>query len=656
MKVAYSHLIKFIPCKPSLSDISEKFFQLGHEHEIHNNIFDMELTPNRGDCLSINGLLRDLKVFYKIDLNHPTYENQIDSLKIDFVNNVKDSCSNIAFLKIDIEGDIKPYRGMFKNYFNDLGVNKNNFFTDISNYISYETGQPTHCYDAKKISDKFSLETISDDIEFETLLDKKINLCGNNLVFMRGGDIINLAGVIGGKNTACSKNTKSVIIECAYFDPKSVIGKSVKYDIKSDAAYKFERGVDPLCHEKVLRRFIYIVEKHSKIKNLQIFKRNYNDLMPCEILTSPENINKILGTSIEDNLYEDILIKLGFRLKDNKIVVPSHRSDVNTENDVAEEIARVIGYDNIPLESFNIPEIKDIHTIKNFDEFQFYLKDLLYENGFNEVINYPFVSDVSNNSIKVDNPIDSNKSFIRTSLQKSLVENLLYNEKRQKDSIKLFEISDTYFSQNNSIKNNKLVGIICSGRVGKNYKDFSKNIDVTYLKEILEKFSEEITFDIKQIPRDDLDSKIKNPIAYVEFEINGLLKYNSKNNKAQKKLIKFNKYNPISEYPLSQRDLSFSIKKKSSYDEIQKLVLNYGNEIIKEIFIFDFFHNEKSHEVKIGFRIVFQSVTQTITDDQINEVMDCIINDALKIDSVNIPGLVRWPALSTIYLYNNLPY
>lgn len=641
MKVAYSHLINFIPSKPSLSDISEKFFQLGHEHEINNNIFDMELTPNRGDCLSINGLLRDLSVFYEIDLDHPSYVNEIDSLKIDFVNNAKDCCSHIAFLKIDIERDIKPYRGVLKNYFNDLGVNKNNFFTDISNYISYETGQPTHCYDAEKISDKFSLEIISDDVEFETLLDKKINMYGNNLVFSMSGDIINLAGVIGGKNTACSKNTKSVIIECAYFDPESLIGKSVKYDIKSDAAYKFERGADPLCHEKVLRRFIHIVEKHSKIKNLEIFKRDYNDWSPSEISTSAGNINKILGTSVEDNLYEDILIKLGFGLKDKKIVVPSYRSDVNNENDIAEEIARVIGYDNIPLESFKIPEIKDIHTNKSLDEFQLYLKDLLFEHGFNEVINYPFVSEVSNNCIKIDNPLDSNKPFIRTSLQKSLVENLLYNERRQKDSIKLFEISDTYFSKNNRLKNNKLVGIICSGRVGKNYKDFSKNIDVTYLKDILEKFSHEITFDIKHIPRNNLDSKIKNQIAYVEFEINDLIKYNFKKKKVQKKSLKFNKYNPISEYPFSQRDISFSIKKKSSYDEIQKLVLNYNNDLIKEIYIFDFFHNEKNHEVKIGFRIVFQSITQTITDNQINEVMDCIIDDALKLDSVNIPGLTR---------------
>ena len=115
MKVAYKHLINFIPSKPSIDDISNKFFQLGHEHEIHEGIFDMEITPNRGDCLSINGLLRDLAVFYEIVPSCEIYKGEIKPYAIDFINKAPKACPSIAFLKIDIEGDIKPYEGLLKN-------------------------------------------------------------------------------------------------------------------------------------------------------------------------------------------------------------------------------------------------------------------------------------------------------------------------------------------------------------------------------------------------------------------------------------------------------------------------------------------------------------------------------------------------------------
>lgn len=644
MKIAYKHLIGFIPSKPSLLDISEKFFQLGHEHEIIDDVFDMDLTPNRGDCLSVMGLLRDLAVFYDVDLDNKVYTDNINSLELDFINYSKESCPFISFLKIEIEDEIGSYKGVLKDYFDDLGINKNNFFTDVSNYISYETGQPTHCYDANKINDRLLLKTIDDDEEFETLLGKKIQLHGKNLVFMQNKNVINLAGVIGGNDTSCSKKTNSVIVECAYFDPEIVIGKSTSYDINSEAAHKFERGVDPLCHEKVLRRFIHIVGQHSKIKNIQIFKKSYQEWIPTKISANSLKINKILGTSIDSENYEDILLKLGFTYENNKLLVPSYRSDIKTENDIAEEVARVIGYNNILPTNLEIPEISGSENSIKFKDFESHMKAILLDNGFFEVINNPFVNDLTDDSIKVDNPIDSNKPCIRTSLKKSLIENLLYNERRQKDSIKLFEISDIYFSNNKVITDKKSIGIICSGRVGKNYNNFSKILDVNYLKNILNDMMPEMTFNIENIARDNLDTKIKNPIAYVEFEINSNIESkieHLENKNLHERPINFIKYKAISEYPVSKRDLSFSVRNEKAYIKLQNYLLNYTDEIIKEIFVFDFFHNKKNNEIKIGFRFIFQSPHKTITDEQVNNIMNSIIDRALSIDSVEIPGLVR---------------
>jgi len=643
MKIAYEHLIKFIPSRPSIENISEKFFQLGHEHEIENNIFDMELTPNRGDCLSINGLLRDLSVFYEVTPNNEIYTDDIKSLDINFVNNSPEACPSISFLKINIQGEISAYKGIFQDYFDDLDVNKNNFFTDISNYISYETGQPTHCYDAEKVTSLISLETTIEEYEFKTLLDKTIKLGDENLVFVQNDEVINLAGVMGGSSTACSKDTKSVIVECAYFNPENVIGQSIKYDIKSDAAHKFERGVDPLCHEKVLRRFLKIVDEHATIKNIEIFKRDYIRHNSTEIPFSIESINNILGLSYNSEEMEDYLTKLGFNIDNNKIVAPSYRSDIKTENDIAEEVARVIGYNNIPTQPIKIPKLSTTPA-QNLELLEQTIKSLLISEGFFEVINDPFVNHETNNSIKLDNPLDSRRKNLRINLEKSLIDNLLYNERRQQDSIKLFEITDVYYLEKKQLKNKRKLGIICSGRVGKNYIDFSKKIDNKYLTNILDKFSKKISFNPHLINRDELETKLNNKIIYLEIDLNELENYDLETLNKEKLTFNknnFKKYIPISSFPSSVRDLSFAVADKEKYLDLQNLLLDYKHVLIKEIFIFDFYHNENKDEIKIGFRFVFQSNSSTITETDVNNILNEIIEKALSISSVEIPGLKR---------------
>ena len=183
MKIAYSHLVSHIQENPTLEMVSDRLFQLGHEHEVEGNIFNMEFTPNRGDCLSVNGLLRDLSVFYTINYDQKVYTEKLDNLQIDFENLSQDICPHISFLKLEIDNIPHTYKGYLNDYFTNLNLNKNNFFTDISNYISYETGQPTHCYDANKVNGKLIFQELNTNQEFETLLDKKINLTDKNSVY-----------------------------------------------------------------------------------------------------------------------------------------------------------------------------------------------------------------------------------------------------------------------------------------------------------------------------------------------------------------------------------------------------------------------------------------------------------------------------------------
>ena len=219
-------------------------------------------------------------------------------------------------------------------------MSKNNFFTDVSNYLSYETGQPTHCYDAKTMSGKLLFHEIEKNEEFETLLDKKITLKGKNSVFSLNDNIINLAGIVGGKSTSCSANTKTVIVECAFFQPEAIIGKSVKYDIQSEASHKFERGVDPKCHDRVLRRLIKLVSEHANIKDMSIISYKSKDNPIHHIPVNVKKINEIIGINISEKEYLNYLSKLGFIVEKGLIKVPSHRSDIKTQNDLAEEAAR----------------------------------------------------------------------------------------------------------------------------------------------------------------------------------------------------------------------------------------------------------------------------------------------------------------------------
>tara|TARA_B100000214_G_C23954034_1_gene621854 strand:- start:19 stop:1929 length:1911 start_codon:yes stop_codon:yes gene_type:complete len=636
MKILYKHLQSYIKSNPNQNDISERLFQLGHENEYKDGIYDIEFTPNRGDCLSLKGILRDLSAFYEIESMKDAYHNELKNLDINFSNKAKVECPSISFLKIEIEKKTKPYKGFLKDYFSELDLKKSNFFTDISNYLSYETGQPTHCYDFLKLGDTFSLEKINEDVYFETLLDKDITLTNENLVFKKDQEIINLAGVMGGKSTSCSEDTTIALVECAYFSPEEILGKAIKYDINSDAAHKFERGVDPIFQETVLRRFISIVKEHAVVKSVEMVSYNYSEFKRVSIPMNVEKIKNILGIEISEIEFEANLKKIGFEIIDEEIIIPSYRSDVRTQNDIAEEIARIIGYNNIKSKKIEIKNKTKIQA----NEKERKLKSLLIDKGFYEVINSPFVSKSKDSSIRIDNPLDSNKNFLRNNLKSSLIENLLYNEKRQKDSVKLFEISDIY-TDTGSIEKKRVLGIIASGRVGNNFKDFSKKITNNYLMDILSNYIQIEKIDFVKIERNNLDTKIKNHISYIEIcleEINlNILDYDTKT----PLLDNFIRYSPISEFPSSNRDLSFSISDYKQLKLLEQMVLKYDHELIKEIFVFDFFENQKSGYIKIGFRFVFQSSKKTLIDKDIENVMSKIIQKTIKIDGINIPGLEK---------------
>ena len=645
MKIVYSHLLNFLEKKPSLEELSDKLFQLGHEHEIEGEVMDLEITPNRGDCLSLKGIARDLNHFYKADLDTEHYDADIPESNLAFENKAEDLCPNISFVEIEIEGKVKDYAPYLENYFQDLKLNKNNLFTDISNYLAYETGQPTHCYDATKINGPLVLEKRNKQEKFKTLLGSEIELKGENLVFTINDVAVDLAGTMGDESTSCSADTTKVLVECAYFKPEEILGKARQYNLNSEASYKFERGVDFLAQEQVLRRFIAIVSDHVKIKSLAL-KTEQRKKDKREVEFDSERLNKIIGVDLTETEQKDYLNSLYFKTED-KVVVPSHRSDIDQLNDLAEEVTRMIGYDNIASKALALP-VKAKKIEANFEDL---CRSYLINNGFFEVVNFPFNDNQDEAAISVDNPLDKQRSKMRVCITKSLKENVVFNQNRQKDSIKFFEFSDIYTKDGNE---NKLA-VIVSGRTNKNFKEFNAQLDYSYLKGLIKTiFSEilgkELNFELDQSKNYDLyekvycdevhigrigklskefvGSKTKTPVFSFEIALNNLQ-------------LPFKKQSKISDFPASYRDLSFSLDNHENLGELSAIIKKHKetSELMTDCFIFDLFENKKQNILKVGYRFKFQSIENNITDEETEAVMNPLIKESLQIDGTNIEGL-----------------
>ena len=633
MKISYKHLSRHLINEVSIETISDMLFQLGHENEVQGNILDIEFTPNRGDCLSILGLARDLNALTPSHQELEIFNGELNPLKLGFTNIATNACNKISFLYLEVDHINNNYEDYLENYFSDLNINKNNLFTDVSNYVSYELGQPSHAYDFEKIVGEIKLKFLEDNIEFQTLLGKKINLQKGDLIFADDNEVINLAGLMGSQGTSCSQETKKVLIEFAFFQPDSLMGKSVKYDLNSDAAYKFERYVDPNLQEKSIRRFIQIISNHADISDMKMFSETFLESPRRVIKLDAGKINQILGTNISNQEIKEYLGKLSLGIVDESIEIPSFRNDLETENDIAEEIARVVGYDNIIPSKLKINEnYIGSHNLEK------YVSDFLRKKGLNEVINSQFNGINEKNCIVVDNPLDSNRKYIRTNLKDSLLENLTFNEKRQKDSIKLFEISDIYLSDGSGqIEKKKMLGIIASGRIGHNRRDFSKKINKNFIQNIFCDFDEKFVDEILKIARHNVDSKSKDEIFYLEVELSRLAPY-FKDYELSNETNKFVKYSDISEFPSSTRDLSVLVGRIEDIEKVSKIIDDYNASILVDRFLFDFYENKEKNQIKVAYRLIFQSKENTLSDKDVDKEMNKMVLKIIEIKNASVPG------------------
>ena len=479
---------------------------IGNILDIEDEIYDFEITPNRPDCLGILGIANELKCA----INREEKENILIK-KGDFekVANVVEKIDNII---VNVESeDVKRYLAIplynvknietpkeIKERLQTMGVNpKGNILVDISNYIMFETGNPTHIFDLDILNninnDKNSnngdnelvVKIANNSGKIELLNDEKLEL-SDDLTISVNGENLALVGIMGGKNSGVNENTKNILIEIATFERKKIRDTSRKYNVRTESSSRFEKKLSPRLPELAFLRMITLMKdlgvidenvfESGKISVIDYIrkdvKENFENKQNTLINFSSDDINKVLGMDIKEEEMLDILTKLGFEKyegKNNILVKPYIREDIERKEDLAEEVIRFYGYDNLKE---TLPKVERGNIYKGNDkDLSVITKDIrniLKIEGYNQIITYGFISkddllklekteeEIEKESIYVLNKLSSDYEIMRNTHIPSILKTVSYNERMQNDNLKLYEIAAVFKEKENLEYNKEL--------------------------------------------------------------------------------------------------------------------------------------------------------------------------------------------------------
>ena len=623
----------------------------------NDNILEIGLTPNRSDAMSHYGVARDLKAFYdfksiKSKIVLPSV-NSFESVKLDenFKINIEDTVkcpfySGLIIKNIKVGHSSKELQNKLKS----IGLKPINNVVDITNFVMHEIGQPLHAFDLDKI-ENISVKSLKSGTKFKTLDENIIELDKEDLMICSSNKPLCLGGVYGGYESGVSDSTTNLFLESAIFDPVTIRKSSKRHQLFTDASYRYERGVDP---EKVLyalkRAAILIKENNPKSSSSDIIVEDNLKLETKDIYLRYNKIDSVTGQKIDKDVITQILSSLDFEIKNHteeglNIVAPNYRCDVYREIDVIEEILRVYGFNNIPVNSkisMSMPEIgkNKINKIESI------ISNNLIGIGFNEIINNSICSPGTNEKfkkepVKLINPQGIELSNLRNSLIPNALESIKHNYNRQNRSLKLFEIGNIYFLEDENYIENKRLNIAVTGEIFKEnwISKYSKN-NFYYLKGVAENLLRQLNiFNIRyEINNDDLFEYRLN--IYSNKKIIGFLgelnsDYTQEFSLEQKihmlnidldniKMRSLNvKHQELSKFPSSRRDLSMLLNDEISFDAIKELAFKLENKILIDVNLFDEYKGKNIEEKKKSFAVsfTFNDSKKTLTDKVIDKIM-----------------------------------
>ena len=620
-------------------------------------IWEVGVTPNRGDCMSYLGIARELSGYFNKKLKtkksnlKPTISNILnaDSGKIKECN---------SYGSVEIENFNVTNSSFEMRYrLTQVGTRIINNVVDITNYILYDIGQPLHAFDRDKLFGTISVRKAKNNEKITTLDSQVRKLDSNDLVITDNDKPIALAGVMGGLETEVSETTTNLLIESAYFDKVSIMKTSRKLNLISDASIRFERGIDYKIQRYGLERFLMELKDNQAINYSEINVDDKGNLDNKKVILKYYEIKKLLGIDLKESFIKKVLKFLMIDSEVNKESVqftpPSWRYDLDRPVDLIEEFAKHYGFNN--FES-TLPQGVHKNNKGSYWDLKSYLSSVLTSNNFQEVQTLSFVNNDKNflfnpekKYVEVFNAIDQSSKFMRSNLMSSLIDVYKLNYDQNNLSNSYFEINTVFDTSKNKIyedvpNQNIVLGFLTSSTLSNTdtrLKD--QELDLYYVKNILTQLLS--SYDLEPITKPGFHqnysfSIIKNGQIIGHFgqlasETQMTLEFNNEIylgeiyiNKLNLNNLKEINYVPLSQYPFVKFDLSFSVPIDLSahllVDEINDLLTENENSIE----IFDDFQQENSRN--LGIRIITRSYEKTYDD---NETRDILMNISQTLES-----------------------
>ncbi len=626
-------------------------------------ILDIDVLPNRGhDALSHRAMAAEIA---SLEGRAPQKIEKKDYSAKDCKNislEIKsDKCFRYASIFFD-NLEIGESPKWMQNRLKSLGINPKNLIVDISNYVMLETGQPTHAYSAKFLSGddsfNFIVKNSKEGQELELLNDEILQLSNSDLVIECNGKSVALAGVMGGKQSAVSLEDKSVVFEIASFDYATIRKTKTRYNLQTDAAYRFERDIDPNLIDLAISRIVELVSELTT-SEFKCLRDIYPKKIESWIVELRKNqIERLLGIEIENTEIIKILesIGVGVREKANlyECKIPTVRRDLRQEADLIEEIGRIYGYDKIlPKPLFESVELPKINEERIFER---ETKGYLVYSGFDEVKSYSFYSSSAIETLELDekmhikvlNPISKEHSLMRKTLISGVLTACAKNIANSQNNIRIFEIGRIYNQNGDDLPEEVTnLSILISTPQSDGFQFFElKGIIEGYLNSVgIEDIYFDDNFDLEEKDFIKLHGSRRALIKLNNGKIIGVLGEITKKTmkffgiKKQRATIceldldlayanakKNEKFEALSKFPLVTRDLSMIVESRTKVSEIERIIYEYGSKLLVDVDLFDLYINPKTQERSMAFHLIFSHSERTLNAKEVDVIIANIIS------------------------------
>ncbi|WP_456273808.1 phenylalanine--tRNA ligase subunit beta [Bacillus sp. AK031] len=638
------------------------------ELNLDDAILELGLTPNRADCLSMLGVAYEVAAILGQSVKKPESE----------VKEASEKAADYITIKVDATEDNPLYVGkMIKNIKigpspmwmqNRLiasGIRPHNNVVDITNYILLEYGQPLHAFDYDRLGSKEILvRRAKQDEVIVTLDDEERKLSDNHLVITNGTEPVALAGVMGGANSEVGQETTTVLLESAYFAGGTVRTASKDHGLRSEASTRYEKGVDPNRVKEAAERAASLMAQYAGGEVLEgsVMVDNLK-VEPAVVSITLEKINSVLGTDISAEEVKSIFTRLQFEVaaegNEFTITVPTRRGDITIQEDLLEEVARLYGYDNLPL---TLPE--GDATAGALTPFQIKRRATrrnLEGSGLMQAITYSLTNDVKADQyalhkrepIRLIMPMSEERSNLRLSIVPQLLEVLSYNAARQNDSLGFYEVGSVFLKEENQVlpsEHEHIAGAVTGLWNSHPWQGEKKPVDFFVVKGILEGLFEELGV-IEHISFRQAELDGLHPGRTAEILLGGkVIGFAGQVHPQVQKDMDLNEtyvfeieaapvfnfdlpalqYAPIPRYPSITRDIALVVNQEVEAGELQSIIKEAGGKLLKEVSIFDLYQGEHMEPGKksLAYSLKYFDPTRTLTDDEVvkahNKVLDAV--------------------------------